>query len=297
MGCARTVPVVEDEPIEDPAQSGSPCCDALGRVGFGDVDDEAEREARRLLSVLPVAAVTGYAATGIGASSSSSAQSKRCTRRFTSRRRGVGWTAHQPTRRRQMVLATAKIEDFDRFWNTFSTKGAEKRKQYGSGGAQVFAIPTMPTGSGWSSTGTRRAGKTSPPTPMSLGSFRKPGLRKVRPRPRSSSASTTPSTRSRALAPTKGRPTGPPFTSALEPGSGGDGHRDRSEEQVQRRMQTLGNPNGYCGLGGTGVSCPDRRRDSVLARPASRSRPPSRPCRARPSGARRRRFAGRSRPG
>jgi hypothetical protein len=21
-------------------------------------------------------------------------------------------------------------------------------------------------------------------------------------------------------------------------------------------MQTLGNPNGYCGLGGTGVSCP-----------------------------------------
>ena len=27
-----------------------------------------------------------------------------------------------------MVLATAKIEDFDRFWNTFSTKGAEKRQ-------------------------------------------------------------------------------------------------------------------------------------------------------------------------
>ena len=37
-----------------------------------------------------------------------------------------------------MVLATAKIEDFDRFWNTFSTKGAEKRKQHGSKGATVF---------------------------------------------------------------------------------------------------------------------------------------------------------------
>ena len=30
-----------------------------------------------------------------------------------------------------MVPATAKIGDFDRFWNTFSTKGAEKRKQHG----------------------------------------------------------------------------------------------------------------------------------------------------------------------
>ena len=34
-----------------------------------------------------------------------------------------------------MILATAKIEDFDRFWETFSTKGAEKRKQYGSKGS------------------------------------------------------------------------------------------------------------------------------------------------------------------
>ena len=40
-----------------------------------------------------------------------------------------------------MVLATAKIEDFDRFWNTFSTKGAEKRKQHGSRGASVFRDP------------------------------------------------------------------------------------------------------------------------------------------------------------
>jgi quinol monooxygenase YgiN len=40
-----------------------------------------------------------------------------------------------------MVLATAKAEDFDRFWNTFSTKGAEKRREYGSRGANVFRDP------------------------------------------------------------------------------------------------------------------------------------------------------------
>jgi hypothetical protein len=46
-----------------------------------------------------------------------------------------------PQRRRELILATAKFEDFDRFWNTFSTKGAEKRKQYGSEGAHVFRDP------------------------------------------------------------------------------------------------------------------------------------------------------------
>ena len=40
-----------------------------------------------------------------------------------------------------MVLATSKIEDFDRFWNAFSTKGAEKRKQHGSKGSYVFRDP------------------------------------------------------------------------------------------------------------------------------------------------------------
>ncbi len=40
-----------------------------------------------------------------------------------------------------MVLATAKIEDFDRFWNTFSTKGAEKRKPHGCKGSHVFRDP------------------------------------------------------------------------------------------------------------------------------------------------------------
>ena len=40
-----------------------------------------------------------------------------------------------------MILATAKIDDLDRFWNAFSTKGAEKRKQHGSKGAHVFRDP------------------------------------------------------------------------------------------------------------------------------------------------------------
>ena len=40
-----------------------------------------------------------------------------------------------------MVLSTVKIEDFDRFWNTFSSKGAEKRRQYGSKGSRVFRDP------------------------------------------------------------------------------------------------------------------------------------------------------------
>ena len=48
-----------------------------------------------------------------------------------------------------MVLATVKIEDFDRFWNAFSTKGAEKRRQHGSKGSHVFRDPTRTTGSGW----------------------------------------------------------------------------------------------------------------------------------------------------
>ena len=40
-----------------------------------------------------------------------------------------------------MLLATTTVEDFDRFTNVFSTKGAEKRKQYGSKGALVFRDP------------------------------------------------------------------------------------------------------------------------------------------------------------
>lgn len=40
-----------------------------------------------------------------------------------------------------MILATTKIGDFDQFLTTFTTKGAEKRKEHGSQGSQVFRDP------------------------------------------------------------------------------------------------------------------------------------------------------------
>jgi heme-degrading monooxygenase HmoA len=62
------------------------------------------------------------------------------------------WGVHSPLhrrraaaprskRRREMILATTQVEDFDRFLNIFSTKGAEKRKQHGSKGSHVFRDP------------------------------------------------------------------------------------------------------------------------------------------------------------
>ena len=42
-----------------------------------------------------------------------------------------------------MLLATTTVEDFDRFTDVFSTKGAEKRKQHGSNGALVFRDPNQ----------------------------------------------------------------------------------------------------------------------------------------------------------
>src|SRR6187399_106891 len=41
----------------------------------------------------------------------------------------------------RMILATTTVEDYDRFLNIFSTKGAEKRKEHGSKGATVFRDP------------------------------------------------------------------------------------------------------------------------------------------------------------
>jgi len=41
-----------------------------------------------------------------------------------------------------MILATTTVEDFDRFLNVFSTKGAEKRGQHGSKGCTIFRDPT-----------------------------------------------------------------------------------------------------------------------------------------------------------
>jgi quinol monooxygenase YgiN len=37
-----------------------------------------------------------------------------------------------------MVVAKARIGDFERFWETFSTRGAAKRAEHGSRGARVF---------------------------------------------------------------------------------------------------------------------------------------------------------------
>jgi hypothetical protein len=42
----------------------------------------------------------------------------------------------------QMLLATTQVEDFDRFMEIFSTKGADKRKQHGSEGAAIFRDPS-----------------------------------------------------------------------------------------------------------------------------------------------------------
>jgi quinol monooxygenase YgiN len=43
--------------------------------------------------------------------------------------------------RREMLLATTKVEDVDRFLKIFSTKGAEKRKQHGCKGSTVYRDP------------------------------------------------------------------------------------------------------------------------------------------------------------
>ena len=40
-----------------------------------------------------------------------------------------------------MILATTKVEDYERFLEIFSTKGAEKRKLHGSKGSTVFRDP------------------------------------------------------------------------------------------------------------------------------------------------------------
>ena len=86
-----------------------------------------------------------------------------------------------------MLLATTQVEDFDRFLEIFSTKGAEKRKQHGSKGALVFRDPSESDRVWVSSTGTSRAGRASSPTPRFRRSCRRPGTRGGR-RPRSSPA-------------------------------------------------------------------------------------------------------------
>lgn len=40
-----------------------------------------------------------------------------------------------------MILATTKFNDYDRFMEIFSTTGADKRRQHGCKGAQIFRDP------------------------------------------------------------------------------------------------------------------------------------------------------------
>jgi len=40
-----------------------------------------------------------------------------------------------------MILATARVDDFDRFVETYSTRGSAKREQHGSKGSIVFRDP------------------------------------------------------------------------------------------------------------------------------------------------------------
>jgi quinol monooxygenase YgiN len=43
-----------------------------------------------------------------------------------------------------MIVTIAKVDDFDKFLKTFSTKGVEKRRQYGCTGSRVFRDPEDP---------------------------------------------------------------------------------------------------------------------------------------------------------
>src|SRR5882757_4300617 len=60
--------------------------------------------------------------------------------RRTSGRAGSPYTP-RAQRRTAMILATTKVENYERFLEIFSTKGADKRKQHGSKGATVFRDP------------------------------------------------------------------------------------------------------------------------------------------------------------
>ena len=43
-----------------------------------------------------------------------------------------------------MIVTVAKVDDFDQFLKTFSTKGAEKREQYGCTASHAFRDPDDP---------------------------------------------------------------------------------------------------------------------------------------------------------
>ena len=53
-------------------------------------------------------------------------------------RRVVRSGRRQNARRSEMLLARVTIGEFDQFWSTFTSAGAEHRRKYGSSGARVF---------------------------------------------------------------------------------------------------------------------------------------------------------------
>jgi hypothetical protein len=129
----------------------------------------------------------------------------------TARASGAGArddTSHE--RRKELILATTKVEDFDRFLESSQRRALRSESSTGPRVRPSFAIPMRTTGSGCSSTGMGRAGRTSSPTPRSRRSCKKPGT-KVGPRRRSSAASTTPSPRPRIRPLEGGPPSGGPF--------------------------------------------------------------------------------------
>jgi hypothetical protein len=76
-----------------------------------------------------------------------------------------------------MILATGMVADLDQFLETFSTKGAEKRKEYGSRGSQVFRDPDDASRVGVAFDWTRRATRTSWPIPRCRQSSSRPDSR------------------------------------------------------------------------------------------------------------------------
>ena len=48
------------------------------------------------------------------------------------------------TKEGDMLLATTTVEDYDRFVEIYSTKGADKRREHGSKGSTVFRDPNEP---------------------------------------------------------------------------------------------------------------------------------------------------------
>src|SRR3982750_1976769 len=51
--------------------------------------------------------------------------------------------AENPLKEATVILATTTVEDYDQFVSIFSTKGADKRREHGSKGAQVFRDPNQ----------------------------------------------------------------------------------------------------------------------------------------------------------